>query len=200
MAEDQTFKSNDRAKFKGYLMKWQNARIPLLACLFVEVLSPAKVLSQAFQSESIDIVSSASKIEQAQKQLERLRNKDVYDLPTLKRFLAKVTENDENFFYQDVKLHSYIAAKRSLQNHKQVLLGKVTTSLENRLKLAENEYVKSSAIILNTEGWERQDKDGNPDVTFADDCLTQIYDHFKEPLTKAGLTGSYQLIHPFFGI
>ena len=47
MSEDKSFKSADRQKFKGWLRKWQQARIPLLACLFLEILSPAKMLSLA---------------------------------------------------------------------------------------------------------------------------------------------------------
>ena len=52
--------------------KWQQARIPLLACLFVEILSPAKVFSLAFQDNDIDTVSSIQRLETAKKQLARV--------------------------------------------------------------------------------------------------------------------------------
>ena len=70
--EDKSFKSADRQKFKGWLKKWQQARIPLTASLFIELLSPAKALSLAFQEDEIDIVATISHIETAKQQLERL--------------------------------------------------------------------------------------------------------------------------------
>ena len=84
MTEDQSFKATDQQKFRGWLKKWQNARFPLLSCLFVEILSPTKSLSLAFQSEDID------KLEIAKQQLHRLERKDYEDLSTVKQFLDKV--------------------------------------------------------------------------------------------------------------
>lgn len=67
MSEDKSFKSADRQKFKGWLRKWQQARIPLLACLFLEILSPAKMLSLAFQENDINPVSTIQHLETAKK-------------------------------------------------------------------------------------------------------------------------------------
>lgn len=97
MSEDKSYKSADRQKFKGWLRKWQQARIPLLACLFVEILSPAKVLSLAFQDNNIDTVSSIQRLETAKKQLARLERKNLEDLD-------KVEKRDGKFFYQNVAL------------------------------------------------------------------------------------------------
>lgn len=44
MSQDRLFKAADRTKFQGWLRKWQQARIPILACLFIKLLSPAKAL------------------------------------------------------------------------------------------------------------------------------------------------------------
>lgn len=97
MTEDASFKAADRQKFKGWLQRWKQARIPLLACLFIELLSPAKVLSLAFQGEEIDTVASISHIETAKKQLQHLKRKNFEDLPTVKRFLEKVKEAEGTF-------------------------------------------------------------------------------------------------------
>ena len=198
MAEDKSFKSVDRQKFKGWLTRWQKARIPLLSCLFIEVLSPAKALSLAFQEENIDTVSSISRIEAAKKQLKRLERKDACDLPTVKRFLDKVTNENGEYLYQDVCLRSFESAKESLQKIKEDMLAKVTASLQDRLEVAENEFVISAATVLNTEGWERFDENGEEDVIFADGCLTELYEHFKEPLSNAGLKGSFFIVPLFF--
>ena len=60
LIEDQSYSSLERAKFKGWHTKWMHARIPLLVCLGIEVLSSAKLLSKTFQSEDVDVVSTAS--------------------------------------------------------------------------------------------------------------------------------------------
>lgn len=51
MSEDNSFPADDRAKCKGWLKKWSEARIPLLIALSIEVLAPAKCLSKSFQAE-----------------------------------------------------------------------------------------------------------------------------------------------------
>ena len=191
MSEDLSFKAADRSKFKGWLRKWQQARIPLLACLFVEILSPAKALSLAFQGEEIDTVSSISYIETAKKQLQQLERKNLEELPTVKRFLEKVKEEaDGKFTYQNVTLPSFEAAKDAAREAKKVLLGQIKDAMQSRLEVAENPHVVNAAIVLNTEGWERSDENGEEDVTFADNCLTELYDHFKVPLLNAGADGS----------
>ena len=78
-------------------------------------------------------VSSVLHIQTAKRQLERLQWKDLQDLPTIKRFLERVQENDGQFQYQNVTMASFNAG---------------------------------------------------------DDCVAEFYDHFKEPLSKAGLNGS----------
>ena len=50
----------DRAKFKGSLRKWDDARYPLLMTLFIEILSLAKGHSQR---EDVDIVTVVASFE-----------------------------------------------------------------------------------------------------------------------------------------
>ena len=177
-------------KFQGWLKKWQQARIPILACLFIELLSPAKALSLAFQGEEIDIVSSVDHIQTAKKQLERLERRDLQDLPTIQRFLEKVKENDGQFQYQNVTLPSFNASKDSAKHTKTMLLGRIKEAMETRLEVAENKHVLMAATVLNCEGWEKRDDNGDDDVEFADGCVAELYEHFKEPLSQAGLNGS----------
>ena len=69
MSVDKSYKT-DQAKFKSWLRKWENARYPLLISLFIEVLSPTKVLSLAFQKENAGIVNVVAAIEKTNKQLD----------------------------------------------------------------------------------------------------------------------------------
>ena len=141
MTEDKSFKATDQQKFRGWLKKWRNARLPILSCLFVEILSPTKSLSLAFQSEDIDPVDSISQLEKAKRQLHRLERKDYEDLPTVKRFLDKVVLVSGKYEYQNVLLHEFATAKDFAQRVKNELLQRIKVSLESRLEVAENRYV-----------------------------------------------------------
>ena len=187
MSEDKSYKSADCQKFKGWLRKWQQARIPLLARLFVEILSLAKVLSFAFQDNDIDTVSSIQCLETAKKQLACLERKNFEDLPTVKRFLDKVEERDGKFFYQNVVLPNFNDAMESAKVSKRMLLGKIKEVMQTRREAAENKYVVMAATILNCKGWERKNENGEEDVEFADNYVAVLFNHFCEPLLKAGL-------------
>ena len=62
-------------------------RYRLLMSLFIEILSPAKVLSLAFQKEGVDIVSMVSTIEKTKKQREKLGKTDFKEYPTYHRIM-----------------------------------------------------------------------------------------------------------------
>jgi hypothetical protein len=83
----------------------KSVQLSLLSCLFVEIVSPAKVLSLAFQREDIDPVYSISQLEKAKRHLQRLERKHVEDLPTVKRFLDKVVLVNGEHQYQNVVLY-----------------------------------------------------------------------------------------------
>ena len=110
----------------------------------------------------------------------------------MKRFLEKVKEAEGTFSYQNVTLLSFENAKGAARDAKNSLLGRIKTAMQSRLEVAENHQVLNAAIILNTEGWERSNEDGE-DLTFVDDSIVQLYEHFKVPLTNAGMSGSLLL-------
>lgn len=192
MFEDKSFKSADRQKFKGWLRKWQQARIPLLACLFLEILSPAKMLSLAFQENDINPVSTIQRLEMAKKQLDRLEGKKFDEFPTVQRFLDRVKENDGNFLYQNVTLPNFNAAKDSAEVSKGILLDRIKDAMQTRLEAGENKIMLPvmAATILNCEGWERRKENCEEDLEFTDNCVAHLFNHFQEPLLKAGSDGS----------
>ena len=56
LSQDNSYPTKERAKFKGWLIEWTQARIPLLAWVSVEVLAPAKILSRSFQLDNVNVV------------------------------------------------------------------------------------------------------------------------------------------------
>ena len=69
---------------------------------------------------------------------------------------------------------------------KHVLLGKIKEPMHIRMQVAQNKYVLMATTILKCEGWERKNEDGE-DGEFADNYVAALFDHFREPLLKAGL-------------
>jgi len=71
-----------------------------------------------------------------------------------------------------------------------MLLGRIKEAMQTRLEVAENSHVLLASTILNCERWEKTTEDSGEDLEFANDCIAKLYNHFKESLSKAGLTGS----------
>ena len=112
LSEDKSYQSKERATFKGWLIKWTEALISILACVSIEVLAPAKTLSKAFQSEGADVVQVESLLKGCETHLSRVQRKLFDQLPTVKRFLENVKEQkDGSFTYQDVKLKDFVRGK-----------------------------------------------------------------------------------------
>jgi hypothetical protein len=100
-----------------------------------------------------------------------------------------------------VALNAFQEAQDFIKKAKNVLLGKIKHAMEIRLEVAENKVVIHAVAVLNTEGWEQYDEDGEEDLSFADNVLEELYNHFKDPLSQAGLLGSlHDLIKQWHGL
>ena len=53
LSGDQSIKSTDRSKIKGYYDKWTNAKYILDCALFVDLLTPCVTLSRVMQSDEL---------------------------------------------------------------------------------------------------------------------------------------------------
>lgn len=62
-------KADDKAKLKGYLRKWKNAKMFTYSCLFIDLLQPPGTLSTAFQEIDIDTVAASSAMATIKRQL-----------------------------------------------------------------------------------------------------------------------------------
>ena len=81
LSEDKSYQLKERAACKGWCME---ACIPILACVSVEILAPAKILSKPFQSEDIDVVQVENVLKGCKTQLSRVQCKLFDQLPTVK--------------------------------------------------------------------------------------------------------------------
>ena len=194
MAEDESFPATERAKFKGWHKKWTMGRIPILACVAIEVLAPAKILSKTFQSADVDLVSASSLNNQAKKGLKRIKKKDFEQLPTVKRFLERVKEDNGQYSFQDVKLKDFIRAKEAAKKVKDEWVQLVSDSFDIRLDLDQDDStIKFATVILNTEVWQSSvinEEAEEPEQAFGIEAMTKLYDLYRIPLERAGFSGS----------
>lgn len=70
------------------------------------------------------------------------------------------------------------------------MLDRIKDAMQTRLEAGENKIVLMAATILNCEGWERRKENGEEDLEFPDNCVADLFNHFQEPLLKAGSDGS----------
>lgn len=61
--------------------------------------------------------------------------------------------------------------------------------METRLEVAENKHILMTATVLSCEGWEREYENREGNLEFANGCVAEVYENFKEPLSKAGFNG-----------
>ena len=153
-----------------------------MACLFIEILSPAKVLSLVFQKDDTDIVSVVAAFEKTKKQSNRLIETNFEELPMVKNFLRKVTWTEHGHEYEGANLKRFDLAKTNVTSMKGQMVGLVRDHLMSRLEENQISILKSSSVILHTEGW------GKDDDLLGDEEIRDLYNHFQVPLQNAGLS------------
>ena len=187
LAEDKSYSSEDRSKFKGWVRKWTEARVPLLIALFIEILTPAKLLSKCFQDDSIDVVGSINLIQRIKGQLQRIEQKRFDELPTVKRTTDKIKEEDGKYIFHGIVLRGYVKAHETTERAKNELVRLVKVSIEKRLEMNKEDHSAISAKILNTEGWVC----AKDDIDVFDEELDTLYQFYKVPLENAGFHGTF---------
>lgn len=174
---DTTVKSSDQSKLKGYLRKWKSGKLFVYSCFFVDLLQPAAVLSQTFQSEDVDAVTVSSAMSAVKKQLHSLQHKQVHKLQTVKHYLDKV-ENEE---YQGVKLSGFANAIEHLSKDANSYIQLLNDAIETRLGGSSD--IASTASLLNCEAWDFSSSDNES----IDEVVLHNLSHFREPLKQQGL-------------
>ncbi len=77
-------------------------------------------------------------------------------------------ERDRKFYYKNILLSNFSAAKDSAKVIKGSLLGRMKEAMQTRLEAAENRFVLMATTILNCKGWERKGTDEEEDEEFTD--------------------------------
>lgn len=117
LVEDPATKAPDKAKLKGYIKKWKNAKMILGSALFLDLLKPAATLCKALQNDELSVPGAIEAILHTIKSLENLKDKNFDDYPTVKRVCTSIQSSDDRCTYQGTKLDNYKGALTYLRSH-----------------------------------------------------------------------------------
>jgi hypothetical protein len=196
LSQDKSYSSKDRAKLKGYLLNWSNAKMPFLLSMCIDLLEIPSQLSICMQHERIDTVSAMNYLSKAKERLEMFERKEFEKLPHVKYTISKICIRDDGKRYlHDIELKNFDQSKEFVKSRKNDFLERVKNCMVQRLEEeAESEAIfKSIPTILNCEGWERTvvvDGEVSLENEFADEDVTFLFQRFEVPLRAAGLTVS----------
>ena len=76
LSEDTSLKSEDRARLRGYLLKWSHSKFLIGSAMFIEVLKAPALLSLCLQKSDCDIVYGLKQLLKTVNSLKSLREKD----------------------------------------------------------------------------------------------------------------------------
>ena len=182
LIEDPSTKSPEKAKLKGYILKWRDAKMILGCALFLDLLKPAATLCKALQNDELSVPSAIEAILHTTKSLENLKDKNFDDYPTVKRVCTSIQSSDDQCTYQGTKLDNYEGALTYLRSHCSEWNESIMTCLKQRVKAQHTDLLTNSLTILATQGWEKTEG-----VEFSRETLDSIVTQFSTPLAKAGI-------------
>ncbi len=134
LSDDPSVKSTDRAKLKGYYMKWTDGQYLLGCAVFTDLLAPCSIFSKVMQSNEVDILAALTSILKTLQETEKLSSKDMEEWPTCAATLKKITREKEDFLYQCQPLKKYAQAKVYYKNHFKEYCSKITECIQSRLR------------------------------------------------------------------
>ncbi len=196
LSEDETIRSDDRARLKGYLQKWKQAKMLVGAALYVDVLKPPSLLSLSLQGDKLDIVQGIQHLLKSSKSLRTLAEQDPQEWPTLKLVCNRVKEENGNKVYQGAVLSAYTTTTlKQCTDQAQADLKQLDQKMRKWLEWSDVKMLRAILVVLDTRSWASPTRGALEDDELDDDdtaevkeALEYITTHFREPLEAAGVT------------
>ena len=129
ITEDSSVKAVDRQKVKGYTLRWQDSKIPLGCTFFHDLLKPCATLCKILQEDEICVVQAIESALKTKKSLEKIETVELEELPSIKKVLGRIKEEEVGVIYQGVELKMYDRAMAYLKSHKDECIEALETCL-----------------------------------------------------------------------
>ena len=191
LSEDALVKPADRAKFKGYLSKWGDAKYLLGCAVFVDLLAPCAIFSKSMQEDEVDILGALSYLLRTVKETNKLSAKPLDQCPTYAA-TVKITKEGVEWLYQGQKLKKLSEAKSHFECHSAEYCTSVTDHVRTRLSWSDLQLFRDIIFMLGTQGWQKvmdEDNDMLDEVQQSTEspqtAIDRLVEHFRIPLEEA---------------
>ena len=160
LTEDQSIKSTDRQRLKGYLQKWRKAKMIIGSALYTDMLKPAAALSLTLQDDRVNTVDGIKQILKAHESLNKLSSQDPLEWPTTKVVFSRIKTENGGKIYQGAEVCAY--SDSVVTNCKQQALADLTAldeQMRARLEWSDVDFLRSILLFLDTLSWVETDDD-----------------------------------------
>ena len=181
LIEDTSLKSDDRARLKGYVKKWRQARMLIGVAMYIDALKAPSRLSLSLQENNLDVVSGIEYLLKSIKSLKAIAEKDPQSWPTVQLVTSRMKDEDGKKVYQGAVLANYNST--TLQNCGNSALAdfeRLAERMQARLEWSNLVLLRATVAFLDTMSWKRGEEDDDLQVVQAAvECLVS---HFRQPL------------------
>ena len=169
-----------KVEIEGFARKWQYAKFPLHLAIYLDVLTPLKVLSISMQKDEHDPVFMLRRMHEftwtmsklqilVQNSIDGTSNR----LTNYTKFLQNVTENDDgDMMYQNIKLKEFENSKRSIETSFTEIVTNICHAVEDRFgELKSNPVYNHLVTILDVSSWP---EDEHTLMSYGDDAVHEL--------------------------
>ena len=187
LSQDSSTKPADRAKLRGYLSKWVDAKYLLGCDFFVDLLLPCSVFSKVLQEDDLDVLSAFTSLLRTAKELDRLSSKGLDHWPNYTATLKKLTVTDDGeTTFQLTQLTNVTGAKEHYTSNCEQYCSSVTSCLKSRLEWSDLQIVRDVIYILETQGWQKIVDEESVSST-STEPIQRLGERFRIPLENVGV-------------
>ena len=193
MCRDESIKSEDRARLKGYVLKWSHSKFLLGSAMYIDVLKGPSMLSLSLQKSDCDIVYGLKQILKAADSIKSLRIQNPSLWPTVKLVLERIHTEGSVVTYQGAEIKNYNSV--TLESCKRQALAdmeRLNNTIKERLEWSDVKLLRALIVFLDTQSWTRRfltnDDDYTDDTSLQEvkNALEVLSTHFRDPLKAAG--------------
>jgi len=186
LVEDKSLNASDRARLKGYLLKWKKPEVLVSCTLYIGALKPISCLSLTLQSEKADIVSSIENTLKSVKYLQSLIQKDPKEWTQIQLLKKQIKEVEGKPEYQGVPIVDFDATVDKCKVHVLADLERLEREIKQRLEWTDTDILRALLAFVETQNWQEKDsdKDSEQDIRAAVQCLVST---FRIPLESRGV-------------
>ena len=189
LVEDKSLNASDRARLKGYLLKWKKPEVLVSCALYIESLKPISCLSLTLQSEKADIVNSIENTLKSVKYLQSLIQKDPKEWNQIQLLKKRIKQVEGKQEYQGYPIVNFDTTVDKCKAHVLADLERLEKEIKQRLEWTDTGLLRALLAFLETQNWQEKDTGNDSvedmvDIRAAVQCLVST---FRTPLESRGV-------------